>query len=532
MSESNGKAVANKAGRNSKGGGGSDASDEAITSGVASVGGGATSSASRPDVPSWIRMDQKLQWWSESQKKFMAVRVTKVDDKKRLVIVTFEANAQVWKSVPFSQLGRRGCPLQRGEDKEGKAREEQRKRREPPGRPLVEKEKGSASKKDAGGSKDLAAKEVASKDGLSKEHKEEKEDGTATPNWWLMEKARLSNSQELQAKEDQERRRREREEEEQRREEQKRVEILAAERRKVEEAFEMRKREAEELKLKEEEEWRSQLRQKREREAAEEEEREKEREARRKKRKEEKGRKKGKEEEAARRQAAEEAQRNAAQLPQAVATVAAVQALAAAQQPWHEVAARLAALPTNGQAWNGAAAVPQALRSAASMAPVAPGSAVATQPTVVAPHLPVVVPPRVAAASTAASSAVWGHHYAPAGSMVPPGAAALGKMACAAQSVAAAGYAPPLPAVPPPPPPPPPAAVPPHSMLQAVPMQGSLPHHSSTHSACAGGWGNSSNAWGNQGHQDARELLNVLQAHGCVVNPTAGSWSGQPTGWT
>eukprot|EP00435_Cladocopium_sp_Y103_P008713 s2755_g2.t1 len=40
------------------------------------------------------------------------VYVTKIDDKKKSVVVTFAADKKVWKEVPFSKLGRKGCPLQ------------------------------------------------------------------------------------------------------------------------------------------------------------------------------------------------------------------------------------------------------------------------------------------------------------------------------------------------------------------------------------------------------------------------------------
>merc|ERR1711988_199974 len=47
----------------------------------------------------------------------MGVAVTKVDDKNKQIIVTFEADKKVWKSVPFSKLGSKDCPLQKLEER-------------------------------------------------------------------------------------------------------------------------------------------------------------------------------------------------------------------------------------------------------------------------------------------------------------------------------------------------------------------------------------------------------------------------------
>merc|ERR1719271_4766 len=60
------------------------------------------------EAPSWIGVGKKLHWWSESQKKNM------------LVIVTFEVDQKVWKEVPFSQIGKKDCPLRNPKQGSGK----------------------------------------------------------------------------------------------------------------------------------------------------------------------------------------------------------------------------------------------------------------------------------------------------------------------------------------------------------------------------------------------------------------------------
>jgi len=238
--------------------------DKAMVPGEASsTASGGASSTHNAELPSWVALDRRLRWWSESQQKYMAVRVSKIDDRKKLVIVTFELDKSVWKSVPFSKIGRSGCPLKELESS------------------------GSASSLRLSGRKDSYNQGSSKSSGQG---------GTSTPDWWTQEKARLLNPQEAKEKEAEleRKRKKEREELEQKLEEQRRLELLAAEKKKVEEAFERRKKEAEEQRLKEEEEWRNNLRKRREQEAAEEEAHEREREERRKKRREDKEKEKDK----------------------------------------------------------------------------------------------------------------------------------------------------------------------------------------------------------------------------------------------
>jgi len=182
--------------------------------------------------PKTIVLGEKLHWWSSSQKKLCPVRVTKVSEGKRVVIITFEEDSNVWKSVPFSMFGTPDCPL-----------------RPPPGW------KPSAAVGGGGASADV-----------SQGGKGQQRSGSATPEWWKQEKEKMMEEalqEQLQQKalEDEKRRK---ELEERSRLELRRKELLEAEKRKVEAAFEQRKREAEERQLKEEEEWRQRLRAERE----------------------------------------------------------------------------------------------------------------------------------------------------------------------------------------------------------------------------------------------------------------------------
>jgi len=195
--------------------------DKAMVPGEASsTASGGASSTHNAELPSWVALDRRLRWWSESQQKYMAVRVSKIDDRKKLVIVTFELDKSVWKSVPFSKIGRSGCPLKELESS------------------------GSASSLRLSGRKDSYNQGSSKSSGQG---------GTSTPDWWTQEKARLLNPQEAKEKEAEleRKRKKEREELEQKLEEQRRLELLAAEKKKVEEAFERRKKEAEEQRLKE-----------------------------------------------------------------------------------------------------------------------------------------------------------------------------------------------------------------------------------------------------------------------------------------
>ncbi|CAK9113242.1 unnamed protein product [Durusdinium trenchii] len=313
---------------------GSKGKESGIASGTTSVGAG--------ERPAWCQLTAKLRWWSESQKQHLPVYVTKIDDKKKSVIVTFAADKKVWKEVPFSKLGRKGCPLQP---------------------PVASKGNGEA--KDGEKSKERPA-----------------EDGTATPDWWRLEKSKILDKKEQSRREKalEEEMKQIEAKEVAKHQERKRKALLEAERRKVQEAFEKRKREAEQQKLREEEEWRQQLRERREREAKEEEEREREREAKREKKRQEKEKKKKIEEaeESKKRQAKEaedrkkregeekdKAQREA-EAAKAAAESARLQAEIMRQLPGHGlmVAAQAA------QAWQ-QQALPLAMAQAAQAAQVA-----------------------------------------------------------------------------------------------------------------------------------------------------------------
>merc|ERR1712187_241252 len=225
-----------------------------------------TSASGGNSCPPWVAHGKRLRWWSQSQQKFVFVLVSKVDEAKRHVVVTFEADKKVWKSVPFSKLGLRDCPLQdmpeAGRDKD------------------KDKEKTKGKKESGKDSKDAATSRGGTSDHGKKNP--DAEDGSRTPDWWSQEKKRMLDGSAVQQKikEHEQKEKKELDKEKQLKEERRRKELVEKEKRKVEEAFEKRKREAEALKLKEEEEWRENLRKRREREAAEEAEKEKEREER------------------------------------------------------------------------------------------------------------------------------------------------------------------------------------------------------------------------------------------------------------
>jgi len=104
-------------------------------------------------LPSWIRIGAKCRWWSESQKTLHPIVITSLDTLKRRVVVHFEADHRVWKTVPFAHLGSSGPlrPLTSNTPE-----------------PVAEKQKGS-----------LAAAASAEQNGGK-----EKEDGTSTPPWY------------------------------------------------------------------------------------------------------------------------------------------------------------------------------------------------------------------------------------------------------------------------------------------------------------------------------------------------------------
>merc|ERR1711920_646774 len=65
----------------------------------------------RNALPLGLAVGASAQWYSESRKALLPVHVTKIDKVQKIVIATFDENASVWKSVPFSLLGRPECPL-------------------------------------------------------------------------------------------------------------------------------------------------------------------------------------------------------------------------------------------------------------------------------------------------------------------------------------------------------------------------------------------------------------------------------------
>lgn len=201
--------------------------------------------------PAWATIGAKLNWYSQSLKKLCPVIVTKISQSQRVVIVTFVEDAKVWKSVPFSKLVSKDCPLK------------------PPD--------------EASNSSPVAsAPVITSKPALQKK----KRSRSRTPDWWEMHVGGAGNAaEEAERKLEDEKRQME----EKLKEAQKAKLKLEAEKAKVQRAFEARKKEAEVRRLREEEEWRNRLREEREREAAEEAAQEAEREERRRQRRIEQG---------------------------------------------------------------------------------------------------------------------------------------------------------------------------------------------------------------------------------------------------
>ncbi|CAK0817311.1 unnamed protein product [Prorocentrum cordatum] len=154
--------------------------------------------------------------------------ICQVEEGKKTVIVAFEGNESVWKSVPFSMLGRKDCPLQPGPDGAGDA--------------------PKAADKKGGGTGGGAARRPNRERSRSK-----------TPDWQDLEKQRRQREMEEAMKQQEEEQKRpvwgkkELQEQERIMEEKRRKELMELEKRKVQEAFERRKKEAEEQKLREEE---------------------------------------------------------------------------------------------------------------------------------------------------------------------------------------------------------------------------------------------------------------------------------------
>jgi len=120
------------------------------------------------EVPNWIRVGAKCRWWSESQKSFHSIVVTSLDLAKKRVVVHFENDHRVWKTVPFSQIGGNG-PLRPPSSEKEKASG-------------IASMSGVASVKSGSasvpptGSKEEVPKDVVNTKGKS--------DGTSTPPWY------------------------------------------------------------------------------------------------------------------------------------------------------------------------------------------------------------------------------------------------------------------------------------------------------------------------------------------------------------
>jgi len=183
--------------------------------------------ASRP-LPSWVTERNRCQWWSESQKRMFPVRISAIDKGKKLVFATFEHDAKIWKSIPFSLLVRSSCPLR----KTGSG---------PPvsdGRRFLASGMGSVCgvASTVAGLSDVRA--ISNRRGRSRSR-------SPTPQWWCQELSDVFAGRPKQVGDP--------EKEEKTKTEQRRKEMLEAEQRKVEEAFEKRKREAEAQKLRDRE---------------------------------------------------------------------------------------------------------------------------------------------------------------------------------------------------------------------------------------------------------------------------------------
>eukprot|EP00913_Durusdinium_trenchii_P018330 g17219.t1 len=83
----------------------------AVTSAVPAPAQPAPEAASEQGLPKWVKTGKRVQWFSASLKRLVPVRITKVDHDRSVVIATFEADSNVWKSVHFGILGREDCPL-------------------------------------------------------------------------------------------------------------------------------------------------------------------------------------------------------------------------------------------------------------------------------------------------------------------------------------------------------------------------------------------------------------------------------------
>lgn len=127
-------------------------------------------------APGWVKIGAKCRYWSESQKTFFSVVVTSIDLVKRKVVVHFEQDTKVWKSVPFSSLGTRGLL-----------------------RPVEEPNPAGKQTKET----------PPIKVGTVPPVKEaEEEDGTATPQWYeLLATAAKAEAEEKKKKEVEEKRR-------------------------------------------------------------------------------------------------------------------------------------------------------------------------------------------------------------------------------------------------------------------------------------------------------------------------------------
>jgi len=106
--------------------------------------------------PSWVKVGSKCKWWSESQKTSHPIVVTSIDLAKKRVVVHFEADHRVWKTVPFALIGSNG-PLRPSGPDTGDALAPDASKHQKAG-PRAAKQEGAGGR--------------------------DEEDGTATPPWY------------------------------------------------------------------------------------------------------------------------------------------------------------------------------------------------------------------------------------------------------------------------------------------------------------------------------------------------------------
>ena len=89
--------------------------------------------ASHPgERPEWLCEGGRARWWSERQNKHLQVTVSRIDEEKKRVVVTFDADPTAWKSVPYNKVGGNGL-LQPAKEKVNKDMDKKRKKDEEEG---------------------------------------------------------------------------------------------------------------------------------------------------------------------------------------------------------------------------------------------------------------------------------------------------------------------------------------------------------------------------------------------------------------